>query len=198
MIRISLTVVAILSLSACAARGPQAGIPGNPYGAFPAQGGFNARGQAPGQVFGQRQLPVQPVGQVQATQVGQRVGQGQYTRPAYLTPDPIPRIPETDFCQSQLYQGLIGKSEGAIYISGLPGRKRVLKPAFVEDFETEAIAGFIEQPPLLEVRDYLPQQVLYAPSIRTVTDRIQLGPEVRDRLTLELDQDGYVQEVRCG
>ncbi|WP_409433417.1 hypothetical protein ACJ3XI_02630 [Litorimonas sp. RW-G-Af-16] len=127
-----------------------------------------------------------------------RPGQGQYIRPDWLAPSPTPMIPAIDACRSQLYAGLVGQHEGAIYIAGLPGRKRVLKPAFLEDFETEQVAGIDPDPPLLEVRDYLPQQVLYAPSIRTVTDRIQLGPEDGNRLTLELDVDGYLQEIRCG
>ncbi len=125
-------------------------------------------------------------------------GQGQYVRPAYLNPTPTPRIPDPDICQSQMFRGLLGQHEGAIYIPGLPGRKRVLKPAFLEDFDREMIAGIDPDPPLIEVRDYLPQQVLYAPSIRTVTDRIQLGPADESRLTLELDVDGYIQDVRCG
>ena len=172
MLRFSLIILAAVSLTACSARAP--------YGT-PAQTGIGANpyGAYPLRQQRQRQL-------------------GQYIRPDYLNPQPTPRIPETDFCQSQLYQGLVGKSEGAIYIAGLPGRKRVLKPAFTEDFEVEAIAGFIEETSLVEVKDYLPQQVLYAPSIRTVTDRIQLGPVEQDRLTLELDREGYVQEVRCG
>lgn len=125
-------------------------------------------------------------------------GQGQYIRPAYLNPEPTPRIPNPDVCRSQLYQGLLGQHEGAIYIAGLPGRKRVLKPAFLEDFEREVIANDFVEPPLIEVRDYLPQQVLYAPSIRTVSDLIELGPDEEDRLTIELDEEGYVQVLRCG
>lgn len=125
-------------------------------------------------------------------------GQGQYVRPDYLNPTPTPRIPNPDICQSQLFRGLLGQHEGAIYIPGLPGRKRVLKPAFLEDFDRETIPGIDIDPPLIEVRDYLPQQVLYAPSIRTVSDRIQLGPVDESRLTLELDVEGYIQDVRCG
>jgi len=126
-----------------------------------------------------------------------RAGQGQYVRPDYLNPTPTPRIPRTDLCQSQLYQGLVGQHEGSIYIAGLPGTKRVLKPAFLEDFDRERVQGIDPEPPLIEVKDYIPQQVLYAPSIRTVTDRLQLGPEDRSRLTIELDVEGYVQELRC-
>ena len=124
-------------------------------------------------------------------------GQGQYVRPEYLNPTPTPMIPAVDACRSQLYRGLVGRHEGAIYIAGLPGRKRILKPAFLEDFDDGFIEGIDPQPPFLEVRDYLPDQVLYAPSIRTVTDRIQLGPDDEGRLTIELDQEGYIQEVVC-
>ncbi len=124
-------------------------------------------------------------------------GQGQYVRPEYLNPTPTPMIQAVDACQSHLYRGLVGRHEGAIYIAVLPGTKRILKPAFLEDFDRELIDGIDPEPPFLEVRDYLPSQVLYAPSIRTVTDRIQLGPVDENRLTIELDREGYVQEVLC-
>ncbi len=124
-------------------------------------------------------------------------GRGQYVRPEYLAPTPTLRLPPVDACRSQLYQGLIGRHEGAIYIAGLPGRKRILKPAFREGFGYLPEDDYYTQPPSIEVRDYIPDQVLYAPSIRTVTDRLQLGPEQQDRLTIELNQEGYVQEIRC-
>jgi len=124
-------------------------------------------------------------------------GQGQYARPDYLNAQPTPMLPPVDACRSQLYAGLVGRHEGAIYIPGLPGRKRVLKPAFLEDFDDNFIQGIDPEPPFIEVRDYLPGQVLYAPSISTVSDRIQLGPVDESRLTIELDEEGYVQEVLC-
>jgi len=124
-------------------------------------------------------------------------GQGQYVRPEYLNPTPTPLIQGIDACQSHLYRGLIGRHEGAIYIAGLPGMKRILKPAFLEGPDRELIQGIDLEPPFLEVRDYLPNQVLYAPSIRTVSDRIQLGPINENRLTIELDREGYVREVGC-
>ena len=124
-------------------------------------------------------------------------GQGQYVRPEYLNPAPTPMIQPIDACQSYLFRGLVGRHEGAIYIAGLPGRKRILKPAFLEGPDRELIQGIDPEPPFLEVREYLPNQVLYAPSIRTVTDRIQLGPIDENRLTIELDREGYVQEVDC-
>jgi len=126
------------------------------------------------------------------------VPQGQYVRPAYLNPAPIPRIPPTDACRSQLYQGLIGQPQGAIYIPGLPGTKRVIKPAFDEGFGYEAEETFGAEPPLIEIRDYLPGQTLYAPSIRTPGSMLAATDYDLSRLTIELDIDGYVQEVRCG
>lgn len=126
-------------------------------------------------------------------------GQGQYVRPQYLNPMPTPLIPPLDACRSQLYAGLVGRHEGAIYIAGLPGRKRILKPASIEDFDLgrDRINGIDPEPPFIQVRDYLPDQVLYAPSIRTISDLIELGPIDENRLTIELDVDGYVQQVDC-
>lgn len=124
-------------------------------------------------------------------------GRGQYVRPEYLNPAPTLRLPPVDACRSQLYQGLIGRHEGAIYIAGLPGRKRILKPAFPEGFNYQREDTFYQEPPLIEVKEFIPDQSLYAPSIRTVTDRLQLGPQEADRLTLELDARGYVQDIRC-
>lgn len=130
-------------------------------------------------------------------------GQGQYVRPAYLNPQPIPRIPPTDVCQSQLYQGLVGQPEGAIYIPGLPGRKRVIKPAFDEGFGVDDEFENVDDPlrlgpTMMQIRDYLPGQALYAPSIRTPGSLLAAADFDRSRLTIELDDTGYVQEVRCG
>jgi len=125
-------------------------------------------------------------------------GQGRYVRPAYLNAVPTPRIPDTDICRSQFYASLVGQHEGAIFIAGLPGRKRVIRPAFTEEFEQDFPMLPGDRPPYVEVESFLPDQVLYAPSIRTVSDLSLLGDVQQDRLTLELDQDGYVQEVRCG
>lgn len=130
-------------------------------------------------------------------------GQGRYVRPAFLNPLPPPRIPAPDDCQSQLFQGLLGQPEGAIYIPGLPGTKRVLKPAFDEGFGSED--GFYNEddplslgPTIVQVRDYLPGQSLYAPSIRTPAS-LQVASDVDlTRLTLQLDEAGFVREVRCG
>ena len=123
--------------------------------------------------------------------------QGQYVRPPWQTPTPTPVIPPIDACSSRLYAGLLGQHEGAIYIPGLPGRKRILKPASIFDSDIARIDGIDPDPYLVEVREYIPDQSLYAPAIRTVSDRITLGPEIADRLTIELDAEGYVQQVRC-
>ena len=125
-------------------------------------------------------------------------GQGQYVRPAYLNPVQPPRLPPDDICRSRLYAGLVGRHEGAIFFAGLPGRKRVLKPAFIDGFNYEPDDTFYLDPPLVEVREFLPDQVFYGPSIQTVTDPFQLGPIIEERLTLELDREGYIEEVRCG
>ena len=125
-------------------------------------------------------------------------GQGQYVRPAYLNPVPTPRVPDTDVCRSLFYQTLVGRHEGAIYIAGLPGRKRVIRPAFTEEFEEDFPLLPGDRPPFVEVESFLPDQTLYAPSIRTVSDVSLLGEVDRERLTLTLDVDGYVQEVSCG
>lgn len=124
-------------------------------------------------------------------------GQGQYVRPEWLNPTPTPMIPPVDSCRSQVYAGLVGQHEGAIYIPGLPGRKRILKPAFPEGFDYQEDDTFYDRPPLVEVREYLPGQLLYAPAINTVTDRLSLGPNDETRLTIELDQEGYIQEISC-
>jgi len=124
-------------------------------------------------------------------------GQGQYVRPQYLNPEQPPRLPPDDVCRSRLYAGLVGRHEGAIFFAGLPGRKRVLKPAFIDGFNYEPDDTFFLDPPLTEVREFLPDQVFYGPSVRTVTDPFQLGPAFADRLTIELNLDGYVEDVRC-
>jgi len=127
-----------------------------------------------------------------------QAGQGQFVRPAFLNPAPVQRIPATDACQSQLYQGLIGQSEGAIYIPALPGRKRVIKPAFDEGFNYEPDETFGAQPTLIEIRDFLPGQRLYTPSIRTPGSLVA-NPDIDlNRLTIELDIEGNVQDIRCG
>lgn len=126
-----------------------------------------------------------------------RPGQGQYIRPDFLASQPTPRIPADDVCRSRLYLGLVGQHEGAIFIPGLPGRKRVIKPARLEGFGYQRDDSFYEEPPFLQVTEYLTNQSLYAPAISNMTDRLNLGPEIEDRLTIELDEEGYVQQVDC-
>lgn len=125
------------------------------------------------------------------------LGQGQYTRPQYLNAQPTPRIPNVDACQSRLYAGLVGQHEGAIFIAGLPGRKRIIKPAQLEAFGYGQGETFYDQTPFVEVREFLAGQSLYAPAISNMQDRLNLGPEIGDRLTIELDDEGYVQQVDC-
>jgi len=123
--------------------------------------------------------------------------QGQYVYPEYLRPAVTPRIPRSDVCQSRVFLGLVGQHEGSIYIAGLPGRKRIIKPASLEE-DLPYTEGIDPEPPYVQVRQYLPGQSLYAPSIRTTADLLDSQPIEEDRLTIELDREGYVQEVRCG
>jgi len=125
-------------------------------------------------------------------------GQGQYVRPDYLAPQPTPFIPAIDECRSRLYVSLVGRHEGAIFFPGLPGRIRVTKPAQLEGFGYNIDDSFYTQPPLLEVREFLAGQALYASSISNLSGGFNLGPEMPDRLTIELNDQGIVQEVSCG
>ncbi len=124
-------------------------------------------------------------------------GRGRYVRPDYMNPEPMQSLSPVDTCNSLLYQALIGRHEGAIYIPGLPGRKRILKPAYDEGFNYQRSDDFYSEPALIEVREYIAGQSPYAPSISTVSNRLDLGPVQADRLTLELDGQGYVRAVRC-
>ena len=124
-------------------------------------------------------------------------GQGQYIRPAYLAAQPTPIVPAVDTCRSRLYAGLVGQHEGAIFIAGLPGRKRVIKPAQLEGFGYSQDDTFYDEPPFVEVREYLVGQSLYAPSISNLMDRGNLGQNIAERLTIELDAEGYVQTLDC-
>ncbi|MGB3455259.1 MAG: hypothetical protein WBG08_08695 [Litorimonas sp.] len=127
-----------------------------------------------------------------------RPGQGQYVRPDWLNPAPTPRLPAPDPCRSQLYAALLGVNEGAIYIPGLPGTRRIIRPAVFEGPINEFMSGEMMTDTYVEVQAYQAGQLLYAPSIGTLTDRITIGPERMDRLTIVLDREGYVQELSCG
>lgn len=136
-------------------------------------------------------------GAANANFVDRRVANtGRYIRPDYMNPQPTAVIPPVDVCNSRIYAGLLGQHEGAIYIAGLPGNKRIIKPAYFET-DYEQVEGIDEPPPYVEVREYLADQTLYAPSITTVVDRINLTPDDPTRLTIELDLEGYVQQVNC-
>lgn len=168
MIRIFLILPALIVLLALTACGT------TPGGVYP--------GYQPGQGQG-----VYPAG----------VPRGQYIVPAYQRPEPMRSLTPADECNSLLYQGLRGQHEGSIYFQGLPGRQRVLKPAFSEGFDAEMFNGGIPSQPLYEVREYLAGQRIYNTGVNTLTDGLRLGPVIQDRLTIELDQDGYVQDLRC-
>ncbi|GLQ22045.1 hypothetical protein ACFFUB_08295 [Algimonas porphyrae] len=125
-------------------------------------------------------------------------GQGQYVRPDWLAQAPTPRIQPIDLCRSQLYAPLVGANEGAIYIPGLPGTKRIIRPAVFEGPQNDFLNGEMMAETYVEVQTYLPGQQLYAPSISDIGDRIALADDQPSRLTIELDREGYVQEIRCG
>lgn len=125
-------------------------------------------------------------------------GQGQYVRPEWMAPAPTPRIPAADPCRAQMYQALLGVNEGAIYIPGLPGLKRIIRPALFEGADNDFLNGDMMNETYVQVQTYQAGQQLYAPTIGNITDRITIGPENTDRLTIELDAEGYVQEISCG
>lgn len=127
-----------------------------------------------------------------------RPGQGLYQQPINLRPVAPQRIPVEDTCRSQFYRTLVGQHEGAIYFAALPGRKRVIKPAEVETLENDFLPDTLIRPPNVEIREYLPGQTLYASSIQTVYGNPALGAEDLERLTVELDDEGYVTRVECG
>lgn len=127
-----------------------------------------------------------------------RPGQGQYIRPAYLEPELPRRLAPDDLCQARVYQSLVGQYEGSLYFQAIPGRKRIVKPAELEQRRRNFLPEFEAQPPLLEVTEFLSDQPLYAPSIRTTPELFALEPEVRERLTIEIGREGIVEEVRCG
>ena len=127
----------------------------------------------------------------------QRAQLGQYQRPAYLRPEPTAFIPASDLCRSRLYAGLVGQHEGGIVFATLPGRTRVIKPARRELDQDDFLADMNPTPPLVEVREYLAGQPLYVPSIQAISSSDGLGPNIEERLTIELDTDGYVRGLSC-
>lgn len=127
-----------------------------------------------------------------------RPGQGQYVRPEWMNPAATPRIPAADPCSARLYQTLVGVPEGAIYLPGLPGEKRIVRPAVFEGPENDFLNGEMMGQTYVQVQTYLAGQQIYAPSLGSVTDRITIRPEIDTRLTITLDREGVVQEIACG
>lgn len=132
-----------------------------------------------------------------APPVGRQPGQGVYVYPQYQRPLPTQYVPATDICRAQLYQGLRGQHFGGIHIASIYGDKRIIKPAELETDEDEFLADMNAQPPLVEVTEMIAGQPLYAASVRTGVYRGQLGPDRDDRLTIELDNEGYVADIAC-
>ncbi|MBL4854692.1 MAG: hypothetical protein JKY25_10700 [Robiginitomaculum sp.] len=126
-----------------------------------------------------------------------RPGLGQYVVPVNQRPEPTRRIPDDDLCRSRLFLGLVGQHEGGIVFAVLPGRTRVVKPAEQELDQDEFLQDTRPNPPFVEVREYLSGQVLHAPAIRAVSRVDELGPIMRDRLTVELNAQGYVNRLTC-
>lgn len=128
---------------------------------------------------------------------GPQPGQGQYIYPQYQRPIPTQYTPQADLCRSQLYLGLRGQHIGGISVGLIPGDKRIIKPAELETDQDDFLADMNPRPPFLEVTELLAGQPLYAASVRTGVYRGQLGPDRENRLTMELDEYGYVQTVEC-
>ncbi|WP_017930353.1 hypothetical protein [Robiginitomaculum antarcticum] len=126
-----------------------------------------------------------------------QAGQGQYQYPDSLRPEPLTVTPRTDTCGARLYQSLVGQNIGGVHIAVIAGDKRIIQPADTGDAVSDFIPDMQEGAPFVDVTDLLAGQPLYAPTIRTGVYRGQLGPERADRLTLELDEDGYIQRVEC-
>lgn len=127
-----------------------------------------------------------------------RPGQGQYVYPEYRRPQPTPMIPPSDECGARLYQGLTGTHIGAVHIAAIGGDKRIISPATLEIEENDFLVDMQERPPFLEVREMLAGQPLYAASVRTGVYPGQIGPERMNRLTIELDNAGYILTAACG
>lgn len=122
---------------------------------------------------------------------------GRYQQPLFQQPAPQERFPREDECRSRLFLGLVGQHEGGIVFAALPGRTRVVKPAETEQAQDDFLPGMQEEPPFVQITEYLAGQILYAPAIRAVRRGDELGPIERDRLTVELDAFGYVRELTC-
>lgn len=122
---------------------------------------------------------------------------GRYRQPINLRPRPPQRLPQDDVCRSRLYAGLVGQHEGGIVFASLPGKARLVKPGYTEFDEGEMFADMRPEPRLVVVREYLSGQNIYTPAINTTRRDGVLGPIQEDRLTIELDREGYVRRVNC-
>ena len=148
----------------------------------------NAQQQTRGAQQNQTGQRIQPVSRTQF---------GQYQRPGFSQPQLTQRTPTDDVCRSRLFLGLIGQHEGSIVFSSLPGRTRVVKPAETEETDSDFLSDMQPDSPFVEIREYLAGQILYAPAIRAVRLGDTLGPIEQDRLTVELNQYGYVSGLSC-
>lgn len=124
-------------------------------------------------------------------------GQGRYVYPENQRPQPMEVTPLEDRCGARLYQTLRGQNIGGVHVAVIAGDKRIIKPAQTEEPENEFIPDLQERPPLVDVTDLMAGQPLYTSQIRTGVYRGQLGPDRPDRLTLELDAEGYIEIVEC-
>ena len=124
-------------------------------------------------------------------------GVGRYVYPQYQRPEPTLFVPQRDNCNAVLYQGLTGQHIGGVQIATIPGDKRIIQPADEGLDRDNFLADMEAEPPLLRVTEMLAGQPLYAASVRTGLYAGQLGPDRQNRLTIELDQDGYVQNLAC-
>jgi hypothetical protein len=137
---------------------------------------------------------------IQAARQTQRLNdrRGQYVYPENQRPAPRLYGPAADQCGARLYAGLRGSHIGGIHLAVIGGDKRIIKPAALETGGDDFLQDMEAGGPRLEVKEMLAGQPLYGASVRTGLYLGQLGPERPDRLTLELDGEGYVINVACG
>lgn len=126
-----------------------------------------------------------------------RPGQGRYVYPENQRPQPMVATPREDRCGARLYKTLRGQNIGGVHIAVIAGDKRIIRPAQTEEPLNDFIPDLQERPPLVDVTDLMAGQPLYTSQIRTGLYRGQLGPDRPDRLTLELDEEGYIEIVEC-
>lgn len=122
---------------------------------------------------------------------------GGYVYPEYLRPQPPPYQPLADACGYRLYRGLVGTHIGAVHVATIQGRKRIIQPGVFETVENEFLPQMQEQPPYMTVTDILPGQPLYAATVRTGLPPGEMGPDDPNRLTISLDEEGYITDIGC-